>query len=85
MIYKHSGFWHYQQGTGSGWVSPSPQPSYVVGAWAHLGISYDGTNGTLFVNGEPFGPDPMGYAKNTVNPFTIGNEALTGGFVGIID
>lgn len=87
--------WH--SGAGSVTVSSSPGSFLGTNTWTHLGLVYDGTNLTLFVNGFPVdsaaasGPlyqDPEAIlnigAYQYMYAGVVYNDAF-GGFVGTID
>jgi hypothetical protein len=98
--YNNSAGWNFYQtqGPGSTWAySVRPNPGFVgygtaavvLGQWAHLVLSYDGTNASFYVNGTLSRKDPIAqYLANTGhNDMEIGEGPATGfaPFDGYID
>jgi Concanavalin A-like lectin/glucanases superfamily len=89
--WNQSAGWNFYQtqGPGSTWsYSIRPNPGFVgygtaavvVGQWAHLALSYDGTNATFYVNGVQIRKDPIPLflANNGAEDLIIGEGPATG-------
>jgi hypothetical protein len=89
--WNNSAGWNFYQtqGPGSTWsYSIRPNPGFVgygtatvvVGQWAHLVLSYDGTNATFYVNGAQIRKDaiPQFLANNGAEDLIVGEGPATG-------
>jgi hypothetical protein len=88
--WNQSAGWNFYQtqGPGSTWsYSIRPNPGYVgggapvvIGEWAHLVLTYDGTDATLYVNGAQIRKDavPQFLANNGAEDMIVGEGPATG-------
>ncbi len=97
--WNNSAGWNFYQtqGPGSTWsYSMRPNPGFVgngapvvIGQWAHLVLSYDGTNATFYANGAQVRKDaiPQFLANNGAEDLIAGYGPATGfaAFDGYID
>jgi hypothetical protein len=97
--FNNSAGWNFYQtqGPGSTWsYSIRPTPGFVgngapvvIGQWAHLVLSYDGTNATFYVNGAQVRQDAIALflVNNGSADFLVGEGPATGfaPFDGYID
>jgi hypothetical protein len=76
-FYENSSNWEFQVGGLSGNVATTTGGSVQAFAWHHLAGVYDGTNITLYVNGQPVaGPtDASGFTPNSTAPLRFGRAS----------
>ena len=80
--------WSFWQGTGAGW-STVAGPAVVNSEWAHLVMTFDGSQMYYYVNGVRSGPTPSSLGVNNAYPLRIGAGGSEGGgqywFNGAVD
>jgi hypothetical protein len=67
--------WEFWIGRGATPWQMLSGPMVVLGEWAHLGGTYDGTNMVLYVNGQPVASALVSFVPNTARPLRIGGGA----------
>ena len=72
-------------GTGGGDVSFNYNTSSLLNVWSRLAFVYNGSNTTVYLNGNQIGVlnEPLG--SGTGHPVTIGNDEAGDAFIGAID
>ncbi len=76
--------WSAWIGTGSGWEQING-PTASKGVWTHIGVTYDGTEMKLYVNGSLSGTKTVSYEPNTQDYLRIGEANWGGYFNGALD
>ena len=90
LIWAGNGFQvGYGNGTSSGYANFNGY-SHSPGQWYHLAVTYDGTNATLYVNGQTENSGVLPYSSDPSIPLTIGSglwsaSGPTRGFNGAMD
>ncbi|MDX9863010.1 MAG: LamG-like jellyroll fold domain-containing protein, partial [Rhodospirillales bacterium] len=56
----------------SGWVKCVPDTNIATKRWYHAAFSYDGTNMSYYLDGQPFGSKPYTFANTESHTVKIG-------------
>ena len=59
---------------GSWVISPAGSVTEVIGEWAHAAVSFDGTTGTIYLNGEAIQAGPFSFLEGTATSMGIGHS-----------
>ena len=75
LIYQSPSGWNFRtynmNGTATA-VNITGGSAPVIGTWYHVAAVWDGSAGTIYVNGVPTSSAPTNYIPTGYRPFTIG-------------